>query len=279
MNIDNFFLKFYSKLEKDAVLVGLDFNLNNENNNKFYSIDNDYRIIKNDIENSLSGYSILKKIAYKNNNKINIDEEIINKAFEKKLLFGIPLYIPNKNKKINKALFLDRDGILMEDLGYVGSADRVKIKKEFIEIVKYAKEKGFITIVVTNQAGVSYGYYGEEDVKKVHKYIYEEYKKCGALIDDFYYCPYHIKSENKKYNIISMMRKPESGMHLLASKKYNIDLSASFMIGDRDTDIIKIPYLKTLLIETPAYKIINRENIVDTKDIYYYLQNGDINYD
>ena len=244
MNIDNFFLEFYSKLEKDAVLVGLDFNLNNENNNK-----------------------------------INIDEEIINKAFEKKLLFGIPLYIPNKNKKINKALFLDRDGILMEDLGYVGSVDRVKIKKEFIQIVKYAKEKGFITIVVTNQAGVSYGYYGEEDVKKVHKYIYEEYKKCGALIDDFYYCPYHIKSENKKYNIISMMRKPESGMHLLASKKYNIDLSASFMIGDRDTDIIKIPYLKTLLIETPAYKIINRENIVDTKDIYYYLQNGDINYD
>ena len=155
MNIDNFFLKFYSKLEKDAVLVGLDFNLNNENNNKFYSIDNDYRIIKNDIENSLSGYSILKKIAYKNNNKINIDKEIINKAFEKKLLFGIPLYIPNKNKKINKALFLDRDGILMEDLGYVGSVDRVKIKKEFIEIVKYAKEKGFIIIVATNQAGVS----------------------------------------------------------------------------------------------------------------------------
>ena len=61
MNIDNFFLEFYSKLEKDAVLVGLDFNLNNGNNNKFYSIDNDYRIIKNDIENSLSGYSVLKK--------------------------------------------------------------------------------------------------------------------------------------------------------------------------------------------------------------------------
>ena len=168
------------------------------------------------------------------------------------------------------------DGIRINP-GNIGSVDRVKIKKEFIEIVKYAKEKGFITIVSTNQAGVSYGYYTEEDVKKVHKYIYEEYKKCGALIDDFYYCPYHIKSENKKYNIISMMRKPESGMHLLASKKYNIDLSASFMIGDRDTDIIKIPYLKTLLIETPAYKIINRENIIDTKDIYYYLQNGDIN--
>lgn len=274
MNIDNIFLEFYKKLEKDSVLVGLDFNINNEktNNNKFYSIDNDYKIIKNDIENSLSGYSILNEIAYKNNEKIIINAKIINEAFEKKSLYGIPLYIPNENKKINKALFLDRDGVLMEDLGYVGNIDRVKIKKEFIDIVKYAKERGFITIVATNQAGVSYGYYGEEDVKKVHLYIYEEYKKCGALIDDFYYCPYHIKSDNKKYNIISMLRKPESGMHLLAAKKYNIDLSKSFMIGDRDTDIIKIPYLKTLLIETPAYKIINRKNIVNAKDIYSYLK-------
>ena len=272
MNIDKFFLDFGGKLEKDSVLVGLDFNLENNDNDKFYSIDSDYRIVKNDIKNSLSGYSILKEIAYKDNNKINIDEEIINKAFEKNLLFGVPLYIPNQNKKINKALFLDRDGILMEDLGYVGSIDRVKIKKEFVDIVKYAKEKCFITIVATNQAGVSYGYYGEEEVQKVHKYIYEEYKKYGASIDDFYYCPYHIKSENKKYNIISAMRKPEAGMHLLAAKKYNIDLSESFMIGDRDTDIIKIPYLKTLLIETPAYKIINREKIIETKDIYSYLK-------
>ena len=273
MNIDKFFLDFGGKLEKDSVLVGLDFNIENNDNNKFYSIDNDYRIVKNDIENSLSGYSILNEIAYKNNKKIIIDEEIINKAFEENLLFGVPLYIPNQNKKINKALFLDRDGILMEDLGYVGSIDRVKIKKEFVDIVKYAKEKCFITIVATNQAGVSYGYYGEEEVQKVHKYIYEEYKKRGALIDDFYYCPYHIKSENKKYNIVSTMRKPEAGMHLLASKKYNVDLSESFMIGDRDTDIIKIPYLKTILIETPAYKIINREKIVKTKDIYFYLDN------
>ena len=273
MNIDNFFLDFGGKLEKDSVLVGLDFNIENNDNNKFYSIDNDYRIVKNDIENSLSGYSILNETAYKNNKKIIINEEIINKAFEENLLFGVPLYIPNQNKKINKALFLDRDGILMEDLGYVGSIDRVKIKKEFVDIVKYAKEKCFITIVATNQAGVSYGYYGEEEVQKVHKYIYEEYKKRGALIDDFYYCPYHIKSENKKYNIVSTMRKPEAGMHLLASKKYNVDLSESFMIGDRDTDIIKIPYLKTLLIETPAYKIINREKIVKTKDIYFYLDN------
>lgn len=276
MNINNFFLEFYERLEKDAVLVGLDFNIFNLNkdNDKLYSIDNNYKIVKNDIENALSGYSILKEIVYKNKTLIENDKNniinIIDKAFEENLLYGIPAYIPNQNKKINKALFLDRDGVLMEDAGYVGSMDRVVIKKEFIDIVRYAKEKGYITIVTTNQAGVSYNYYSENDVKKVHRYIYEEYKKNGALIDDFYYCPYHIKGINEKYKIISMLRKPEAGMHLLASKKYNIDLTKSFMIGDRDTDIIKIPYLKTLLIETPAYKIINRENIA--KDIYSFLE-------
>lgn len=278
MNINNFFLEFCERLEKDAVLVGLDFNIFNLNkdNNKLYSIDDNYKIVKNDIENALSGYSILKEIVYKNKTLIENDKNniinIIDKAFEENLLYGIPAYIPNQNKKINKALFLDRDGVLMEDAGYVGSMDRVVIKKEFIDIVRYAKEKGYITIVTTNQAGVSYNYYSENDVKKVHQYIYEEYKKNGALIDDFYYCPYHIKGINEKYKIISMLRKPEAGMHLLASKKYNIDLTKSFMIGDRDTDIIKIPYLKTLLIETPAYKIINRENIAEAKDIYSFLE-------
>ncbi|ELV06942.1 histidinol phosphatase-like protein, partial [Brachyspira hampsonii 30599] len=175
-------------------------------------------------------------------------------------------------KKINKALFLDRDGVLIEDVGYIGTTDRVKIKKEFIDAVKYAKDKGYITIVTTNQAGVSYNYYTNEDVNNVHKYIYDEYKKGGAVIDDFYYCPYHIKGHVEPYNIVSMLRKPEAGMHLLASKKYNIDLFNSFMIGDRDSDIIKIPYLKTLLIQTDAYEIENKKNIVKIDDIYNIIK-------
>ena len=69
-----------------------------------------------------------------------------------------------------------------------------------------------------------------------------------------------------------MLRKPECGMHLLASKKYNIDLFNSFMIGDRDSDIIKIPYLRTMLIETDIYEIENKENIVNINDIYSILK-------
>lgn len=275
--IENYFDEFYNNLEKNAVLISLDFNIEYINKCKLYTSDKDYKIIKDDINNTLSGYSFSRDlIVYNNkslfkeeiNENINYINDLIEEAFEKNILYGIPLYLTDDNKKINKALFLDRDGVLMEDVGYIGTINRVKIKKEFIDIVKYANDKGYITIVTTNQAGVSYNYYSNEDVNKVHNYLYEEYKKCGAVINDFYYCPYHIKGHIEPYNIISVLRKPEAGMHLLASKKYNIDLFNSFMIGDRDSDIIKIPYLKTLLVETDVYEIENKKNIVNIKDIY-----------
>ena len=272
--IENYFINFYNTLEKDALLIALDFNTDNDN--KLYTIDKNYKIIKDDITNPLSGYSFNNFAVY--NNKIHKDDSSasdikikIENAFNENKLYGIPAYFADNTKKINKALFLDRDGVLMHDVGYIGTTDRVKIKKEFIDVVKYANKKGYITIVTTNQAGVSYNYYTNEDVNKVHNYIYEEYKKCGALIDDFYYCPYHIKGHVKPYNILSVLRKPEAGMHLIASKKYNIDLTSSFMIGDRDSDIIKIPYLKTLLIETDVYEIENKSNIVKIEDIYNIL--------
>ena len=278
-NIENFFLQFYSNLEEYSVLMALDFNTDNKD--KLYTIDNNYKITKSDIQNALSGYSLNNNLIIHKNKLYNKDEiiknagyinELIDEAFRKNILYGIPAYFSDNSKKINKALFLDRDGVLMEDVGYIGTIDRVKIKKEFIDIVKHANNKGYITIVTTNQAGVSYNYYSNEDVNKVHNYIYEEYKKCGAVIDDFYYCPYHIKGHVEPYNILSVLRKPEAGMHLLASKKYNIDLYNSFMIGDRDTDIVKIPYLKTLLIETDIYEIENKENIVKIDELYNILQ-------
>ena len=270
--IKSFFLLFYSNLKNDnAVIVGLTFDFNN--NNKLCTIDNNYKIIKDNIQNPLSGYSISNLIVYDNkvfeyNESFNL---VINEAFNNGSLYGIPLYIPDASKKINKALFLDRDGVLMEDVGYIGEVDRVKIKKEFINIVKYANKKNYITIVTTNQAGVSYNYYTNDDVKNVHNYLYEKYKKHDAIIDDFYYCPYHIKGNVEEYKLLSVLRKPEAAMHLIACKKYNIDLTSSFMIGDRDSDIIKIPFLKTLLIKTDVYDIVNTNNVVEINDIYSFL--------
>lgn len=280
-DIENCFLNFSKTIENNAIIIALDFDTDSKITNKLYTIDKDYKIIKDDITNILSGYSFNNNLIIHNNKLYAKDDiiknaeyinELIDKAFKENTLYGIPAYFADESKKVNKALFLDRDGVLMEDVGYIGTVDRVKIKKEFIDIVKYANKQGYITIVTTNQAGVSYNYYSNEDVNKVHNYIYEEYKKYDAIIDDFYYCPYHIKGNVKPYNILSVLRKPEAAMHLLASKKYNIDLFNSFMIGDRDTDIIKIPYLKTLLIETDVYEIENKQNIVKLNEIYNILK-------
>ena len=282
-DIENYFYEFYKKLEKDSVLMALDFNMYNTSseNYKLYTIDGSYKVIKNDITNILSGYSFNDNLLVHNGklyDKSEIDDnkeyvnKLINEAFDKNILYGIPSYFIDNTKKVNKALFLDRDGVLIEDVGYIGTTDRVKINSGFIDIVKHANDKGYITVVTTNQAGVSYNYYTNEDVNNVHKYIYYEYKNKGAIIDDFYYCPYHIKGHVEPYNIISMLRKPECGMHLLASKKYNIDLFNSFMIGDRDTDIVKIPYLRTLLIATDVYDIENKDNIVKIDDIYNIIK-------
>lgn len=280
-DIYNYFLNFSAKIENDAVIIALDFDTDSNVKNKLYTIDKNYKIIKDDITNTLSGYSFNNNLIM-HSNKLYTKNEIIKNAkdinhlienaFNNNILYGIPAYFADESKKVNKALFLDRDGILMEDVGYIGTIDRVKIKKEFIDIVKYANNRGYITIVTTNQAGVSYNYYSNKDVDNVHNYIYEEYKKHDAIIDDFYYCPYHIKGNVEPYNILSVLRKPEAGMHLLASKKYNIDLFNSFMIGDRDSDIIKIPYLRTLLIETDVYEIENKKNIVKINDIYDILK-------
>lgn len=269
--IKSFFLSFYNNLNNSkAIVVGLTFDFNN---NKLYTIDDNYKITKDNIQNPLSGYSISNLIVYDNkvfeyNESFNL---VIDEAFNNGNLYGIPLYIPDANKKVNKALFLDRDGVLMEDVCYIGEVERVKIKKEFTDIVKYANEKNYITIVTTNQAGVSYNYYTNDDVKNVHNYLYEEYKKHDAIIDDFYYCPYHIKGNVEEYKLLSVLRKPEAAMHLSACKKYNIDLTSSFMIGDRDSDIVKIPFLKTLLIKTDVYDIVNVDNIVEVNDIYSFL--------
>ncbi|TXJ42984.1 HAD-IIIA family hydrolase [Brachyspira pilosicoli] len=270
--IKSFFLLFYNNLNNSkAAVVGLTFDFDNKD--KLYTIDDNYKIIKDNIQNPLSGYSISNLIVYDNkvfeyNESFNL---VIDEAFNNNNLYGIPLYIPDTNKKVNKALFLDRDGVLMEDVGYIGEVEIVKIKKEFINIVKHANKKNYITIVTTNQAGVSYNYYTNDDVKNVHNYLYEEYKKHDAIIDDFYYCPYHIKGNVEEYKLLSVLRKPEAAMHLIACKKYNIDLTSSFMIGDRDSDIIKIPFLKTLLIKTDVYDIVNTNNVVEVNEIYSFL--------
>lgn len=129
-----------------------------------------------------------------------------------------------------KCVFLDRDGVLNQDLdGYLYQPEEMIIPEGVVEGLKQMKNAGYLLIVVTNQAGIAKGLYSKDDVMKCHLYFQEQ---CGYLLDDLYYCSHH-----PDYDSRSLMRKPESLMLEKAIAKYDIDTTNSWMVGDRARDM------------------------------------------
>ena len=137
---------------------------------------------------------------------------------------------------MNKAVFLDRDGVINRNSGYVAHLKDFKWLKNVKLAIKLLNKKNFKVIVVTNQSGVARGLYSEKDVLNLHTWMNKELKKIDAKINDFFYCPYHPFGKIKKYKKNSIFRKPNPGMILKAKYKHNINLSKSFMIGDQKSD-------------------------------------------
>ena len=131
-----------------------------------------------------------------------------------------------------KAAFLDRDGVINKDFGYIGSIDRFEFKEGIFELLKFLQDKGFTLFVVTNQSGIARGYYSEEDFYNLMAYMIEELKKRNIEIKDYNFCPHH-----PKFNGECDCRKPKPGMILDLAKRYDIDLENSIMIGDSLSDI------------------------------------------
>lgn len=136
----------------------------------------------------------------------------------------------------NKALFLDRDGVINVDKHHVYKIEDCEFIDGIFDKCRQAKSKGYKLIVVTNQAGIAKGIYTEEDYFKFRDYVHAEFEKQGCPIDAEYYCPYHIEGFGK-YKKDSEDRKPNPGMILKAAKDFNIDLSQSILIGDKESDI------------------------------------------
>lgn len=143
--------------------------------------------------------------------------------------------IPAWNQK--PAAFLDRDGVLNVDKGYVSRPEDFVWIKGAKDAVKYLNDRGHLVIVVTNQAGVARGYYSEEDVQNLHLWINEELRKMGAHIDAFYYCPHHPEVKDGPYAIKCNCRKPAPGLLLRALQEWPINKNESFMIGDKEADL------------------------------------------
>jgi D-glycero-D-manno-heptose 1,7-bisphosphate phosphatase len=131
---------------------------------------------------------------------------------------------------MNKCVFLDRDGVLNEEIGdYVYQPDTLQIPEGMPEALQRLKKAGYLLIVVTNQAGIAKGLYTDKEVQLCHQKIQQA---CGGILDALYYCPYH-----PGYNSESIARKPGSLMLEKAIARFNIDTAQSWLVGDRQRDI------------------------------------------
>jgi len=133
-------------------------------------------------------------------------------------------------KKINKAVFIDRDGTIARDVPYCSRPEDFELLPGVAEGIRLLNEHGFKVVVVTNQSGIARGYFTEEMLAKIHDKMRTELAKHGACVDAIYYCPHHPDDECE-------CRKPKPKMLLQAASDLDIDLKQSYIIGDKDMDI------------------------------------------
>ena len=134
-------------------------------------------------------------------------------------------------------ILLDRDGTIIVDHGYVGSVDRVEFIDGAADAIARFNRAGFPVAVVTNQAGVARGFYGIDDVTEVHRHISAHLAEHQAHVDLFLSCPYHPAGVVEAFARTSEDRKPRPGMAKAAAAALNIDLTASWVVGDRPEDV------------------------------------------
>lgn len=135
------------------------------------------------------------------------------------------------------AVFFDRDGVLNVDKGYVYRWEDFVWIPGAIETIRYFNEQGYLTFVVTNQSGIARGYYTEDDLHHLHARMNLELQSHGAHIDAFYFCPHHPDALLEKYRGECDCRKPQAGMIRKALREWPVDTEASFLVGDKISDI------------------------------------------
>ena len=181
---------------------------------------------------------------------------------------------------MKKAVFLDRDGVIIEDTNLLYKKEEVIILSNVERVLSELKKRDYLLIIITNQPTVARGLITERGVEDLNSYIN---LKIGNLIDGFYFCPHHPNADLLKYRKNCNCRKPSSGLILKASKDFEVNLIQSWMIGDMNSDIIagknagcrtilikslknkeKIEVGKKLEIQEPDYKI---KNILEVLEI------------
>ncbi|MFH1242489.1 MAG: HAD family hydrolase [Pseudomonadota bacterium] len=135
------------------------------------------------------------------------------------------------------AVFLDRDGTINEQVGYVNHISRFVLLPGTAEAIRLLNSRDYLAIIITNQSGVARGYFPLELVDKVHNHLKDLLRKEGATIDGIFVCPHYPGGEVKEYGIDCNCRKPRPGLIQTALENFDIDVSRSYVIGDRNTDM------------------------------------------
>ena len=138
---------------------------------------------------------------------------------------------------MNRAVFIDRDGTISEEVGYINHPSRFRVFPYSAAAIKRLNDAGWLAILVTNQAGVARGYFAEDMVHTVHNQLELDLKKDGARLDAIYYCAHHPSVGEPPYRFDCDCRKPKPGLIVRAATELNVDLGRSWMIGDRYSDI------------------------------------------
>lgn len=135
------------------------------------------------------------------------------------------------------AVFLDRDGTISEEVGYINHLDRLRVFPWAGQAIRKLNQAGIKVVAVTNQSGVGRGYFTEELVHQVHQKIASELAGGGARVEAFYYCPHHPHAVLENYRLACRCRKPATGMVEEAAKRFKIDPKSSYVVGDTYRDM------------------------------------------
>lgn len=135
------------------------------------------------------------------------------------------------------AVFLDRDGVINVDHGYVSKTDEFEFIDGVFDACRTFKEQGYLVVVITNQSGIARGMYTEEDFQELTQWMDWNFEDHGVLLDGVYYCPHHAEKGIGQYKVDCDCRKPKPGMLLEAQHDLNIDLVRSVFVGDKADDM------------------------------------------
>ena len=161
-------------------------------------------------------------------------------------------------------VFLDRDGTINYDAGYINHVDNFIMYPYAAQAIRMLNKSVFYLIVITNQSGLGRGFFNEETLDEIHNYMVQSLKEQGANIDGIYFCPHDPNAKIEKYKAVCNCRKPETGLVEMAFKDFNIDKSKMYFIGDKHSDIMAghKSGCKTIIVKTGYGKgdLINKSH-------------------